>query len=128
MVHNLEMKANYGIDAPGVILCLAVAGVGCLHISFVPGIPDAMKIALLFMGAAWLFTAVLMVLGSRVFKLKIRDGVLDSLNLKGSERALDIGCGRGLLLIGLAKRLPNGKAVGIDLWQTKDQSGNQAEA
>src|SRR5205085_6383466 len=34
------------------------------------------------------------------------------------------GCGRGLMLIGAAKRLATGKGVGIDLWQTVDQSGN----
>jgi cyclopropane fatty-acyl-phospholipid synthase-like methyltransferase len=41
---------------------------------------------------------------------------------------LDVGCGRGLLLIGAAKRLTTGKAVGVDIWQTEDLSGNRPEA
>ncbi len=41
---------------------------------------------------------------------------------------LDIGCGRGLMLIGAAKRLTTGTASGIDLWQAEDLSGNRPEA
>ena len=41
---------------------------------------------------------------------------------------LDVGCGRGLLLIGAAKRLTTGKAVGVDIWQAEDLSGNRPEA
>ena len=40
---------------------------------------------------------------------------------------MDVGCGRGLLLIQAAKYLPNGKAIGIDLWQSMDLSGNRPE-
>lgn len=38
-----------------------------------------------------------------------------------------MGCGRGAVLIAAAKRLPQGRAVGVDLW-TRDQSGNRPEA
>ena len=40
---------------------------------------------------------------------------------------MDIGCGRGLMLIGAAKRLTTGKAVGIDLWKAEDQSNNKPD-
>ena len=39
---------------------------------------------------------------------------------------LDVGCGLGLFLIGAAKRLSTGRAVGIDKWQQEDLSGNNA--
>src|SRR5439155_13626871 len=42
----------------------------------------------------------------------------------GDETALDLGCGRGAVLIALARRLPRGRATGIDLWDRADQSGN----
>src|SRR5206468_2531871 len=43
----------------------------------------------------------------------------------GRERVLDIGCGRGLLLVGAARRLGDGgRAVGVDIWQAQDLSGN----
>ncbi len=73
-------------------------------------------------------TAAVMVWGSRVGKLRLRDRLLGGLAWRGDEAVLDVGCGRGLLLIGAAKRIPRGRAVGIDLWQTEDQSGNSPEA
>jgi len=54
--------------------------------------------------------------------------LLDSLNLRGDERILDMGCGRGAVLLMAAQRLTTGRAVGVDLWRTIDQSGNSAEA
>jgi arsenite methyltransferase len=65
---------------------------------------------------------------SRVAKLWERTRLLNDLRLQGNERVLDVGCGRGLLLIGAAKRLPTGRAVGIDLWSTHDQGKNGREA
>ena len=41
---------------------------------------------------------------------------------------LDVGCGLGLFLIGAAKRLSTGRAVGIDKWQQEDLSGNNEGA
>jgi ubiquinone/menaquinone biosynthesis C-methylase UbiE len=60
-------------------------------------------------------------------KLRIWERVLDQAGLKGDERLLDLGCGRGAVLIAAARRLPTGHAAGADLW-TKDQSGNSPEA
>src|SRR5437773_1876385 len=68
-----------------------------------------------------------MVYGSKVRKVHLREKLLDSLALRGDEILLDAGCGRGLLLTAAARRLPRGKAVGIDLWRTVDQSGNDPE-
>ena len=38
---------------------------------------------------------------------------------------LDVGCGRGLVLIEVAKRLKGGRATGVDLWLSKDLTGNR---
>lgn len=69
-----------------------------------------------------------MVWDCKVGKLRSRDRLLDGLALRGDETVLDVGCGRGLLLIGAAKRLTTGTAVGVDIWQTEDLSGNRPEA
>lgn len=65
-----------------------------------------------------------MVRSSRAGKLKERDRLLDQLPWRGDEWVLDVGCGRGLLLIGAAKRLSTGRAVGLDVWRRQDQAGN----
>jgi arsenite methyltransferase len=53
--------------------------------------------------------------------------LLDQLSLRGNERILDIGCGRGAVLLLAAERLISGRAVGVDLWKKGDQSGNAEE-
>jgi SAM-dependent methyltransferase len=82
----------------------------------------------LFWGGLMAVQVAAMLWGSRVGKLRERERMLDELSLRGDERVLDVGCGRGLLLIGAAKRLTTGKAVGVDIWQAKDLSQNRPEA
>jgi arsenite methyltransferase len=53
--------------------------------------------------------------------------LLEGLELRGDERLLDLGCGRGAVLLSAARRLPRGLAVGVDLWEP-DQTGNSAAA
>jgi arsenite methyltransferase len=50
--------------------------------------------------------------------------LLDDLGLRGDEQVLDVGCGRGAVLMLAARRVPAGRAVGADVWRRRDQSGN----
>ena len=54
--------------------------------------------------------------------------LLDELDLRGDEHVLDVGCGRGAVLMLAARRLPAGRAVGADVWRRRDQSGNSRAA
>ena len=54
--------------------------------------------------------------------------LLDELDLRGDEQVLDVGCGRGAVLMLAARRLPGGRAVGADVWRRRDQSGNSRAA
>jgi len=130
-------RPDYGLDAPEVVRRLAVIGtvacvLGMAGFFFFRASHRALAIALLsagmFPGISLLTTVSVMVWGSKVGKLRLRDRLLDGLALRGDETVLDVGCGHGLLLIGAAKRLPRGRAVGIDLWQTEDQAGNSPDA
>ena len=77
------------------------------------------------LGGLWLFlNAGWFVYTTRAGKFAVWSELLDRLELKGDERLLDIGCGRGAVLLMAARRLPRGRAVGIDVWSAKDQSGN----
>src|ERR1700676_1846378 len=80
-------------------------------------------IALACAGIAWF-----KIRSSRDGKLRLREQLLDQLELNGDEKVLDIGCGRGLLAIGAAKRLKTGKVTGIDVWNPQELSGNSADA
>lgn len=117
------MKANYGIDAPGVVTAMLLIGGTCLLVALL----FHSLFWLAFPGASMALTGLIMIYGSKVGKLRMRDKLLDSLCLQGDEHVLDVGCGRGLMMIGAARRLTSGEATGIDLWQTRDQSGNSPE-
>lgn len=130
-------KADYGIDAPPVVRNLAIAGAVALAagivLYFALGSMQAMIAATSLVwggiaGCSMLATAGLMVWSSKVGKLRMRERLLDSLDLGGTETVLDVGCGRGLLLTAAARRLSTGRALGVDLWQAADQSGNSPEA
>ncbi len=49
---------------------------------------------------------------------------MQHLDLHGDEELIDLGCGRGTVLLMAARLLPNGKATGVDVWRTHEQSGN----
>ena len=65
---------------------------------------------------------------TRQGKLLVWSELLDDLGLRGDEQVLDMGCGRGAVLSMVAKRLDRGRAFGLDLWSSVDQSGNNREA
>jgi ubiquinone/menaquinone biosynthesis C-methylase UbiE len=79
-------------------------------------------------GIYFLLGAGGMVCYSKVGKLRIRDQMLELIPWRGDEMVLDIGCGRGLLLIGAARRLTTGKAIGLDRWVAGALTGNRPEA
>jgi arsenite methyltransferase len=126
-------KPDYGIDAPGVVRNLFVIGVLLLVLgSLFPvlkigPVTILWKSGALVTGVLCLIEGVLMVVYAKHGKFLHRDRMLGMVDWKGNETVLDVGTGRGLLMIGAAKKLTAGKAVGIDIWSTKDLSGNAME-
>jgi arsenite methyltransferase len=130
-------RADYGLDAPGVIRVMLVCGIVAIVLGIVANrivftVAALRHVAigpsLLWIGWALVVGAGLMTVSSRWGKLRARDRLLDRLALTGSETVLDVGCGHGLLLIGAARRLPRGRAIGVDLWSQVDQKSNSADA
>jgi len=125
---------NYGIDAPlAVRNLLIVAALGVISlITLLLGMWSKQDLIAVI---AWpLITAGLscgamglwMIYDSKIGKVREREKYLDKIAWRGDERVLDVGCGLGLFLIGAAKRLSTGRAIGIDKWQQEDLSGNHA--
>jgi len=116
-------RGSYGIDAPLLVpipIFLAAANIvlGIVSRSIWP-----------YLGAAaWLCMMGFALHASKRGKFIVWERVLDSLALRGDERILDLGCGRGAVLLAVARRLPEGHAVGVDVWHKTDQSGNAADA
>ncbi len=128
---------DYGLDAPGVFRGLLIGGLAAAvigfflvrwalshHVGFAIGVAFMVQNT----GIGCLIAAAAMFASSRFGKFRLRDRLLKQLNLRGDETILDVGCGHGLLLIGAAKRLPHGRAVGIDLWSQVDQGNNSRAA
>jgi arsenite methyltransferase len=124
--HPIERKGRYGLDAPSTMIGfgigIAATAVGGVLTLLGGGGIDAFW-PFLICGLLLVFTA-LYVHASKRGKFRVWARLLDELELTGAEKVLDLGCGRGAVLFQLAQRLTTGKATGIDLWRTRDQSGN----
>lgn len=120
-------KPNYGVDAPQVIMTFVALCFGLTFLGIFVGSGTgrvAAGLAPWWAAAACGVTALWMIRSSKVGKPALWRRTLDALGLQGDEQALDVGCGRGLVLNELAQRLPQGRATGVDIWRGKDQSGN----
>ena len=143
-------KPDYGIDAPGVLRGLLLSGAACLliyaslrshgHTTFDLGpAPNNIHFDI---GPMLVGTGTLLLLESFLFliyvkhgKFRHRDAILAMHQWTGGEQVLDVGCGRGLLLGGAAKRIASdtghangngGHATGIDIWSNVDMGNNSA--
>ena len=119
-------RGDYGYDAPYFPVIFGflsvAAGLGAT-ISWRQGlIRPAMQMTLYFVfflanTSSFLYT-------TRRGKFLEWERILDRLHLRGEEGGLDMGCGRGAVLTAVARRLTTGRVTGVDIWSTKDQSGN----
>jgi SAM-dependent methyltransferase len=133
-------RPDYGIDAPVVVrnlFVVAFAGITAWVIATLASLSgrfDVPRPLLVVTGMGFTtgigcaLMAFWMLWHSRIGKLSSRERLLDWVVWSGNEQVLDVGCGRGLLLNGAAKRLNTGRATGIDIWQAEDLTGNALEA
>jgi arsenite methyltransferase len=116
-------KGFYGVDAP---FLLPVFGV-LVFINVLEGWHS---------GSIWPYVAAAFLTACAGFglyaslrgKFVVWAELLDGLSLRGDERILDLGCGRGAVLLMAAQHLTTGRAVGVDIWRKQDQSGNAEDA
>lgn len=118
-------RGEYGYDAPYAVVIFgalavasAIAAVFCWREGDRVARPMAVYFVFFFANTvSFLYT-------TRRGKFIEWARILDRLQLRGDERVLDMGCGRGAVLTAVAGRLTTGRVTGIDIWSTSDQSGN----
>ena len=131
---TFDNASHYGVDAPSVITGLI--GGGSLGIA---GGAAAWALApinwLASAGAVVVVAAAVFVaLGCSMIayalggKTRLRHYMLELHTWRGDEVVLDVGAGRGLMSVGAAKRVPDGRVIAVDIWRAEDLSGNGPEA
>ena len=116
-------RGSYGIDAPFAPAAIAIITLVNAVLAFVTENPrSAISAAFTATVLAWYLH------GTLRGKFVVWAALLDELELRGDEQILDLGCGRGAVLLMAAQRLTTGRAAGVDLWRSIDQSGNSMEA
>jgi SAM-dependent methyltransferase len=130
-------SADYGLDSPSQIKSMYSRGAWTFAFGFAlwfmnrqeyPGPAASLLVSLSLVAAVFVWAGYFMMWSSRTGKLVLRDRLVAMLALSGDEKVLDAGCGRGLLSIGVAKRMKTGKVTAVDLWNPQALSGNSAEA
>jgi SAM-dependent methyltransferase len=119
-------RGDYGYDAPYALVAFgllgAAAGVAAA-VAWREG-PNRAALQMTCYSAFFLANASSFLYTTRKGKFLEWDRILDSECLRGDERVLDMGCGRGAVLTAVAGRLTTGRVTGVDIWSTTDQSGN----
>jgi arsenite methyltransferase len=129
----MSQKPDYGIDAPRVVFGFLIGGsllviAGLVVFKLVGTSPwHRLGISAAITGAILAVEGLLMLVYSKYGKFRHRERMLAMHTWRGDEQVLDVGTGRGLLLVGAAKKLASGRGVGIDIWSAQDLSGNAIE-
>lgn len=130
----MKRHPSWGLDAPRIVFILFLSGVALIFLGrYLFSLLDdnhpfwawTLWIYFLISGISCFLNVFLMIASSYVGKKRLIQALVAEQQLRGDETILDAGCGSGLLLIELAKALPFGKAIGVDLWKRKDQSKSQ---
>src|SRR5215470_14105963 len=120
-------RGRYGIDEPRWPLLNLGAGAACLAGAVLVRRRAGWAVPAALGGIAFLGTVASYLYTSTTGKFAVWRDLLRDLDLRGDETVLDMGCGRGAVLLMAARLLPDGRAIGIDLWRTAEQSGNSLE-
>jgi SAM-dependent methyltransferase len=129
-------KTGYGLDAPRVVIAMAVVGIASvssgLIFAYVVKLGQIEPSLSLLAGSVaslpFLLMAALLYSSSRVGKPSATAGIVGVIPWGGDEVVLDIGCGRGLATVLAAKKLQEGYCIGIDTWGRSHLSGNDPKS
>lgn len=123
VVHTIG--EDYEFRIPLVLKQMAVVGLVAVGAALL--IQNRIATAAMLIVGAFLFFPFLIVWlvirSIRQMRLTLRDRMVSQVNWHGDEQVLDVGTGSGITLIGCAKHLTTGKAIGIDIWDPNAGGG-----
>lgn len=128
---SIRGRGNYGIDGGAITIGVYGAVLAGMIVTVLEALRQHRKTLAVAAGLAGMVgagSAIDYLYSSGPGKRAVWAELLDELHLDGNERVLDVGCGRGAVLMLAAHRVPNGRAVGVDVWRRRDQSGNARAA
>jgi arsenite methyltransferase len=126
---STAQQADYGFDSPYVPISLGGSGLVLVAAGVVLAFAvGPFALALVAAGLFLVLSGISFVYTTRRGKLAVWTDLLAALPFAGHETVLDLGCGRGAVLVRAAKRVPRGRAIGVDIWRRVDQTGNHADA
>lgn len=128
-MHDTDLWASHIPRVPIGLYLLALFGFALGAASFTSLLPASalLKISTLILGLILIVPLLIarhFAISKWNYAATIRKQIFDSLTLRGDEHILDVGCGSGPLVNEAAKRLPKGKALGIDIWAPHSGGGN----
>jgi arsenite methyltransferase len=127
---SMNTRAHYGFDLPSAALALAAAAIALIALTLAVAIgvdgwwwlfPLAYALLLALCCASLVYTA-------RHGRFAVWSRLLEGMRLTGRERIVDLGCGRGAVLIMAARKVPQGRAIGVDRENRLHWAGGNAAA
>lgn len=103
-------NGHYGIDAPYAPAMMIAGAIICLVL-----------IVFAHINQLWISVVILLLLAGFYLHTTLRGKflvwreLLDGVPWHGDERVLDLGCGRGAVLLIAAGHITNGRAIGVDI-------------
>ncbi len=128
-LHDTELWASYLPRIPRALALFALVGFCLIIFAIWLRLDGQAVFAWIGLGLGELFILPMFLTGLFARwrwrrRSSLRREILDTIQWRGDEKVLDVGCGSGLLLNGMAMRLKTGKAIGIDLWVAHTGAGN----
>src|SRR5512132_2490121 len=114
----MDQKGDYGYDAPYALVAFgalgAAGGMAAIVLWWQHGVRAAAIPA--GYGTFFLANAASFFYTTTRGKFQVWQRIIADLRLRGDERVLDMGCGRGAVLALVGKALTRGRVTGVDVW------------
>ncbi|MGQ9722191.1 MAG: class I SAM-dependent methyltransferase [Candidatus Jordarchaeum sp.] len=118
-----EEHTSYGIYSPAVLGILIFAIIVCFFLYILLNVPIVRTIITLMVIALAITIGLLFFKSSTPLRVKRSKLLVEFAEPKENSLMLDVGTGRGLVAISLAKACKNCKVIGIDTWSPTTLSG-----